>query len=123
MATGALTEADLDRELGITVEPSATFEVGDRVLVRPLEGSLSLNQSIWRRPHLRTPGYIFGQEGIIERFLGAFPNPSLRAYGKEGSDEKLFRVRFGQMNVWNAAGLTYSGSDTDTVDVEVCVRV
>ena len=122
MEKGLLSEADLDRELGegaAGTQPAAEFEVGDSVLVRPLDGPTALSRSMWRRPHIRTPGYIFGEEGTIERRVGSFPNPSLRAYGKEGGAETLYRVRFLQTRIWEAAGLEYSGAARDTVDVEV----
>ena len=48
-----------------------------------------------------------------------FPNPSLRAYGKEGAEESLYRVTFAQIALWQAAGLAYEGGTQDTVDVEV----
>ena len=122
---GLLSEADLNRQLGLTDKTGGDlggprFQQGDRVIVRPLNGPHSLGRSRWRRPHLRTPGYIFGQEGTVERLVGSFPNPSLRAYGQnDGPDEYLYRVRFSQPNVWRAAGLEYSGGTSDTVDVEI----
>ena len=122
---GLLSEADLNRQLGLTDKSGGDlggprFQQGDRVIVRPLDGPHSLGRSRWRRPHLRTPGYIFGQEGTVERLVGSFPNPSLRAYGQnDGPDEYLYRVRFSQPNVWRAAGLEYSGGTSDTVDVEI----
>ena len=42
------------------------------IQVRPLHGVNAPHSSRWRRPHLRTPGYIFGQEGTIERFVGRY---------------------------------------------------
>ena len=127
MAKGLLTEADLDRELGMGAaaneqgieESEVKFAPGHPVMVRPLHGPLAPSRSRWRRPHLRTPGYIFGLIGQVERFVGCFPNPSLRAFGREGSDINLYRVRFSQTQVWEAAGLRYTGSEADTVDVEV----
>ena len=122
MEKGVLKEEDLDRELGIRSGQAGvdySFAPGDRVLVRPISGRHALASTRWRRPHLRTPGYIFGQEGTIERFVGSFPNPSLKAFGKTGREEKLFRVRFALKAVWEAAGLEYTAGDADTVDVEI----
>lgn len=123
MAKGLLTEADLDRELGLAsmdeMQENPKFEPGAPVLVRPLFGPLAPSRSRWRRPHLRTPGYIFGLTGIIERFVGRFANPSVRAFGRVGSEVDLYRVRFSQTQVWEAAGLQYTGSENDSVDVEV----
>jgi hypothetical protein len=70
LSKGLISDGDLDRELGLSHEVERhEFKSGDRVLVRPLNGTHSLARSPWRRPHLRTPGYIFGQEGTIERFM------------------------------------------------------
>ena len=55
--------------------------------------------------------------------MGAFPNPSLKAYGKESKDEELYRIRFSLKKVWKAAGLQYVGSDEDSVDVEVWIYI
>ena len=38
------------------------FKDGDLVRVKPEDFTLR-----WRRPHLRTPGYIFGVIGTVER--------------------------------------------------------
>ena len=40
----------------------ARFKAGDLVRVKPEDFA-----GRWRRPHLRTPGYIFGVVGTIER--------------------------------------------------------
>ena len=42
--------------------PTRRFQDGDLVRVKPEEFTLR-----WRRPHLRTPGYIFGVIGTVER--------------------------------------------------------
>ena len=51
-----------------------TYRVGDRVRVaaRAHEG------------HHRTPAYVKGRTGIVERVHGAFANPETRAYGADG---------------------------------------
>ena len=50
-----------------------------------------------RPSHSRTPGYIFGCYGIIERHCGQFGDPSLLAYGiREGPMQHMYRVRFMQ---------------------------
>jgi len=36
------------------------FAVGDTVEVRAEK-----SRSDWRKPHLRTPGYIFGKTGVV----------------------------------------------------------
>jgi len=36
--------------------------------------------------HVRTPAYLRGKTGVIERPLGRFPNPEQRAYGLDAAD-------------------------------------
>lgn len=66
--------------------------------------------------HRRTPFYIRGKTGVIERSCGAFPNPEELAYGFDGLPKKaLYRVRFKQKDVWPH----YEGPAVDTVDVDI----
>lgn len=66
--------------------------------------------------HRRTPYYIRGKAGVIERVCGAHPNPEELAYGFDGLPAKnLYRVRFLQKEVWP----DYRGSASDTVDVDI----
>ena len=68
-----------------------TFNAGQRVRVadRPHEG------------HHRTPGYLKGKTGVVDREHGAFTNPETRAYGDDGLPEQaLYLVRFEQRDVW-----------------------
>ena len=66
--------------------------------------------------HKRTPTYIHGKSGVIERFCGSFRNPESLAYGGDGLPRQpLYRVRFLQSHVWPE----YQGSFTDTVDIEI----
>ena len=66
--------------------------------------------------HRRTPYYIRGKVGEIERVCGEFPNPEELAYGFNGLPKKtLYRVRFRQKDVWS----DYSGPTKDTVDVDI----
>ncbi len=47
------------------------------------------------RGHHRTPGYLKGRVGTIQRSHGSFRNPETRAYGDSGLPEKeLYLVRF-----------------------------
>ena len=51
--------------------------------------------------HHRTPGYIKGKVGTVEREHGAFTNPETRAYGDDGLPEQaLYLVCFDQTDVW-----------------------
>jgi hypothetical protein len=66
--------------------------------------------------HRRTPFYIRGKEGMIERVCGEFSNPEELGYGFNGSPKKrLYRVRFRQKDLW----ADYAGQVGDTVDVDV----
>jgi nitrile hydratase len=51
--------------------------------------------------HHRTPLYIKGKVGNVERLHGAFTNPETRAYGDDGLPEQaLYLVGFDQGAVW-----------------------
>jgi hypothetical protein len=68
-----------------------TFRPGDRVRVaaRAHEG------------HHRTPGYVKGKRGRVERVHGTFTNPETRAYGDDGLPEQvLYQVCFEQRELW-----------------------
>lgn len=87
----------------------ARFSVGDRVWVReqfpPTPPS-----------HIRTPYYIRGNAGVVERICGAFRNPEELAFGRDGTPEiPLYRVRFRQKDIW----ADYEGHEKDTIDIEI----
>ena len=66
--------------------------------------------------HLRTPFYIRGKRGVVERICGAFRNPEELAYGRSGEPKQiLYRVRFAQKQVWP----DYAGPAADTIDIEL----
>lgn len=84
----------------------ARFRTGDRVHVI----------AIHPPGHIRTPHYIRGKSGVIERLCGAFGNPEELAFGRAGRPRQpLYRVRFTQNHVWP----DYRGPITDTVDIEI----
>jgi nitrile hydratase subunit beta len=85
---------------------SPRFAVGDAVRV-----SARISNG-----HCRTPRYIRGKHGRIERVCGAFGNPEDLAYGKYTTAPlPLYRVRFAQPAVWDG----YDGDAGDTLDVEI----
>jgi nitrile hydratase len=89
-----------------TPAPGHRFNVGDRVVVK----------RSFPPGHRRTPYYIRGKQGVIERICGAFPNPEELAYGFDGKPEKtLYRVRFRQKHVWPQ----YSGPEHDIIEMEI----
>jgi nitrile hydratase len=66
--------------------------------------------------HVRTPYYIRGKTGLVERICGEFRNPEELAYGRSGEPKRvLYRVRFAQKQVWP----DYAGPADDTVDIEL----
>ena len=84
----------------------AEFVTGEKVRVRK---SAPLG-------HIRTPFYIRGHVGVIERFCGSFPNPEELAQMRNGLPAiPLYRVRFKQKEVWP----DYKGPDSDVVEIEI----
>jgi nitrile hydratase len=71
-----------------------------RVAGRPHEG------------HHRTPAYLKGKIGSIERLHGSFTNPETRAYDGDGLPEQpLYLVGFAQRDVWP----DYHGESEDRI--------
>jgi hypothetical protein len=51
--------------------------------------------------HVRTPAYVRGKQGWIERIQGEFRNPESLAYGGDGlPPEPLYMVGFRQADLW-----------------------
>jgi nitrile hydratase subunit beta len=66
--------------------------------------------------HMRTPHFVRGRQGIIERCHGRFPNPETRAYGKDGQPAKpLYMIRFRQKDLWP----NYQGDGADSILVDI----
>jgi len=84
----------------------ALFQPGERVRVMKIDPL----------GHVRTPYYIRGASGVIERLCGRFANPEELAQMRDGLPPRpLYRVRFLQREVWP----DYRGGRDDTVDVEI----
>jgi hypothetical protein len=82
------------------------FKPGDAVTVR----------RAYPPGHLRTPHYIRGKAGVVERLCGSFANPEELAYGRNGLPAlPLYRVRFAQRQVWP----DYAGGTGDSIDIEI----
>ena len=93
-------------EWSVTPALAVRFAAGDRVRVRRADPP----------GHLRTPWYIRGRAGVVERLCGTFPNPEELAYNRSGLPaQPLYRVRFAQGSVWP----DYRGAPDDTVDIEI----
>ncbi len=89
-----------------TPAPVCLYHIGDKVSVKRL----------FPPGHRRTPLYIRGKQGVIERICGAYPNPEELAYGFDGLPEKvLYRVRFLQTQVWPG----YTGPANDIIEMEI----
>jgi nitrile hydratase len=86
--------------------PEPQFRPGERV--RVIEA--------YPLGHVRTPFYIRGKTGVIERYCGSFPNPEELAQMRDGLPaQPLYRVRFRQQEVWP----DYAGSAADVLEVEI----
>ncbi|MCX7933404.1 MAG: nitrile hydratase subunit beta [Rhodovarius sp.] len=83
------------------------FAPGQRVRVRP----------VWPealgRLHLRTPHYLRGRTGVIDRCLGRFPNPEDLAFRRPAAERDLYHVLFDQRAIWPEA------APGDTLLVEI----
>ena len=66
--------------------------------------------------HIRTPFYVRGCKGVIERVAGEYRNPEELAFGRfDTLVVPLYRVRFQQQEVWP----DYQGNPQDSLDVEI----
>jgi nitrile hydratase len=82
------------------------FRPGDSVRVR----------AAYPIGHVRTPYYLRGKPGIVERVCGSFPNPEELAYHRKGLPAlPLYRVRFLQRELWP----DYSGQPDDVLEAEI----
>ncbi len=89
-----------------TPAPAHRYAIGDTVVVK----------RAFPPGHRRTPTYIRGKQGVIERICGTYPNPEELAYGFDGLPAKvLYRVRFLQTQVWPG----YSGPAHDIIEMEI----
>jgi nitrile hydratase beta subunit-like protein len=81
------------------------FKAGDRVRVRLQD----------RPGHIRTPWYIRGKTGWIERVHGEFLNPESLAFGGDGLPKRpLYLVAFNQTDVWENV---HASKDKVLVDI------
>ena len=81
------------------------FKTGDRVQVRMED----------HPGHIRTPWYIRGKTGWIERVHGDFLNPESLAFGRDGLPKRtLYLVAFNQSDVW---GKVTESKDKLLVDI------
>jgi hypothetical protein len=89
-----------------TAAPAPRFKPGARVKVRRADPP----------GHIRTPWYIRGHTGEVERLCGSFPNPEELAYNRSGLPaQPLYRVRFRQHELWT----DYRGATQDSIEIEI----
>jgi len=78
-------------------ESAAKFKPGERVRVRVED----------RSGHIRTPWYIRGKTGSVQRIHGEFLNPESLGHGGDGLPKKiLYSVEFQQGEVWERYHVT-----------------
>ena len=65
--------------------------------------------------HVRTPAYLRGKTGRIERQPGSFATPDQAAYGVKAAKMPLFRVRFRMDEIWG----NDAENPEDTLDAEI----
>jgi len=66
--------------------------------------------------HHRTPGYLKGKTGTVERVHDRFLNPETRAYGEDGTPaQRLYLVGFELGDLWP----TYRGGAGDRLAADV----
>jgi nitrile hydratase subunit beta len=63
--------------------------------------------------HIRTPHYVRGEEGVVVRHLGHFPNPEDLAFARPAALRPLYHVAFAQPALW------HEGHAGDVVQVEI----
>lgn len=81
------------------------FKPGDSVRVRADD----------RPGHVRTPFYVRGKTGWIERVHGEFLNPESLAFGGDGLPKRtLYLVAFNQVDLW---GTSQGPKDKVLVDI------
>ena len=71
--------------------------------------------SHWPPGHIRTPAYLRGKQGEIEREIGLFNNPEQNAYRLASEQRALVRVRFTMAEVWGDAAET----PDDVIEAEI----
>ena len=65
--------------------------------------------------HIRTPVYLRGKQGVVERYFGAFGNPETLAFNLPGPKTDLYKVRFRAMDLWP----DYQGSPKDMIEADI----
>jgi len=93
--------------------PAPRFALGDAVRVKEDWPERRRLPSGAPSCHIRTPHYLRGRTGRVERVLGAFPNPEDLAFGRPAPRRVLYHVLFAQPPLFN------EGQPGDDVLVEI----
>jgi nitrile hydratase subunit beta len=87
-----------------------SFAPGQRVRVRN-----DWPEAAGRKVHIRTPHFVRGATGTVERVLGSFGNPERLATGGDGLPKlELYMVCFARADLFPG---TASGHETLTADI------
>ena len=117
---GRLQQRDVVGALGLgqVEQRPEPFAANAAVVVRTFDFATA-----WRKPHLRTPGYIFGARGVVEALVGSFDNPEAKAFADAAQTPanavpkaRLYRVRFKLKDIYTP---TDHANPEDTVTAEV----
>lgn len=85
---------------------STRYAIGDRVRI----------SARYAPGHVRTPFYVRGAVGHIERVLTEFLDPEREAFGvNAGTETQLYRVRLDQRSLWP----DYAGEPADVLELEI----
>lgn len=86
------------------------FGPGDRVRVRD-----AWPEAGGKKVHVRTPHFVRGRSGVVERVMGEFYNPEDLAFGGKGLPKlPLYMVRFERDALFPG---TVAGRETLTADI------
>lgn len=119
---GFVKMADLEEVLGVGSPPTAgaRFREGDYVTVRH-------ERDIWpmpyRKPHLRTPGYVHGVTGKVVKSLGKQEDPNANAFLQCKIPTHVYSVRFWSSALWPLAAAGDRGAKADGGENGACVDV
>jgi nitrile hydratase subunit beta len=87
-----------------------SFAPGEKVRVRD-----AWPEAQGEKVHIRTPHFLRGREGRVERFIGDFANPEALAFGKDGMPKiGLYMVAFERGDLFPG---TVTGRETLTADL------
>jgi nitrile hydratase len=107
MAAPTLAEVDDD--------PPAPAYAAEGEALRFVPGQVVRVRRSRATGHIRTPFYLRGKTGVVERICGHFGNPEELAYNRTGGQIALYRVRFTMAEVWGAR----AERPHDTLDAEI----